>query len=1510
MWTLRLCSFDALAAPLPLHMPLRACSTGPLPQHPHHASWQRLAALPCSSHARREVVRLARLTATSSDRALLLQPSKDTCTMWKAILKHRVRIDDYGHLLRMHLEELRQTMPQEAFSALEGRIRLEPFLGAHHIAAALSSDNTNAPQAAIDDEILNNCTTLIRAAQAIRKRQLTPASWSEPLTPGHTAVGEPRVSLGPAAYRRLWCMAQTDALELMLPSDRSVELLDWVAQRVVLRHKRATPQPVLIRLIHERALAYGAFGDWNRALSIVVEESGSLPHTLVLDHQNFIKCCRVQCSWKSALLTSSTLTPHYSVEDVVQFAPSWEHAARAASHHVQRQNVLGLPAKTTPALLLADVLTKRSDVSWEVAIQCIGQCVSASVVPPAALGEEKRLLVRVLSVLAEKTSYPFCSRATCELVLSAVSSESARESTVHKQQLSASLYRDGRVALAQSVSLCSQGRWDLAVGLLSAAAHQDIASAVHGFFRHTLREQQLSVRWPPVPLSAYQEVVGTMGNRCELPLPPSTRLPTADAILYDARVLAVCLKRQWIVKSFQLVWFVDLPLLTTVDCTTTTIVVLDYVSPRTTSLISSLQFPMNPFSALHPACFVFQHHRKTLGLLHATTFQERAKFRKWVATQGDETPVEATLRRQLWATLRSHVEGTDLMLSASDNNTTVQPPSFNYSRINVGGELKLEQISTTPLQFSEARRTLRRITNGRDSVPPTTPTRSSGANIVKVNTVDDWHGFLMLVALSSARRKPLAAQIIAAPAAANQPSPPRHSDGAEFTFVGCEGRLLRSAAALYACGAVSSHLPLIARDVGILTMLSATRSDDISVSTISAIISMWPTEEIKKFPMAACLAGYARSLEGHWEAALQFLDPNARVLRPTGVYSYDALMTALRLHMGGGVIDLRLSWALTWMECALTIPNRNVSMLVARYAMSQFTDAASSPLRQQASDVGRLFRILRAAWSLSPSNDAIARLVGLDDAVASGRRLSTNESLRLSAALCLVNTKQQLLPLASRVGRPLGAEELRPVACRRVLSVLPWETALSFFVEAHDHNRVDCDALVSLLGRISIPDAVLHQVAQFAAARGMTRAAALAEGMHLLRSHDVVSLRRGVVLMTQSIVGGQSAAAAGVGQSSRLGPVGMLLLAERATRATLLHSPSFVTAAITQALQDTCRYVCDKEDPLWLRDWRRSCDVTRGDGREASEMDTVGSHRSQLSPLSSHDNVGVIKPILMTAFVALQLGHAKQHPVPASLKASALRLASSHGEWGAALYFFSQLRKPRSDEVVLLATSLTSVHWRIALRVYANHVRLLSARPDAMCAALLGAVAAAKRMVGIAASDPSRDDTAPNDVADVALRILDHPFSVKARIRDLASAHSELRRVLLLSSSHVGDDVDDDAAAEVVDGAVARHRKAFTMSSALVGDFSSHVAVWKTAIAILSRAEISDPLLAKSVEFHHDIRECLIGPVERAGASRVASALLKLEGIHSAGRDNVSRLQLCAAEDDDDDQNGGCGGHQ
>jgi hypothetical protein len=108
-----------------------------------------------------------------------------------------------------------------------------------------------------------------------------------------------------------------------------------------------------------------------------------------------------------------------------------------------------------------------------------------------------------------------------------------------------------------------------------------------------------------------------------------------------------------------------------------------------------------------------------------------------------------------------------------------------------------------------------------------------------------------------------------------------------------------------------------------------------------------------------------------------------------------------------------------------------------------------------------------------------------------------------------------------------------------------------------------------------------------------------------------------------------------------------------------------------------------------------------------------------------------------------------------------------------------------------------------------------------------------------------------------------------------------------------------------VDGAVARHRKAFEMSSALVGDFSSRVAVWKTAIAILSRAEISDPLLAKSVEFHDDIRECLIGPVERAGASRVASALLKLESVRNAGGDNVSRLQLCAAEDDDDDQIGG-----
>lgn len=1523
---------------------LRTCSSN-LSQHPHVTSWQRLSIEPLTRASRDEVKKLTRLTTFSADRALILQNPKNAATMWNTITKHKLRIAEYRPLLFMNLEELSGVLPQQDFAELKHRIKLEPYLGAQHLASVLNRESAGHAVGLwssfeTDQELMKSCSTLIRAAQVIRKKQLGMVQLTT-LKDGEKdrAVGEPCVLLGPAAMRHLWRIAQSDALELRLPADRSVELLDWVAERVVLRHKNTIPPFMATRLVHERALAYGAFGDWDRALLIVKRESGVLPHFAAEHRRNFMNCCRVQRSWESAL--SLTIKPKnsHSLTAMVQFAPSWEHAARAASHHLEPPKLGLLPTQattTTSALLLADVLVKRRDVSWSAALHCLKQqCVGTP--SPAQRKGEIRVLFRVLNILSEKTPYPFSSTTACELFTAAATVESVDHQMRNESQqlLSASLFRDGRVALTQSVSLCSQGRWDIAVSLLAAAAHQDVACSVHDYLRHTvlktseIHSDATLLIAPPPPVAAYREALVMR----VLPTPPSTNLSASDALLYDARVLAVCHSKSWSIQSLKLISFREFILRPHSSLEAPekgpqendNLAILDFLSPRTTSIISSLQSPLNPFTALRPTCFFVHNRRAMLQLLHSTTYQDRSNFRTWLNMQHDATPVEDTVRRHLWSTILDHIQEP-----GSSSHEGAPLVSTSTYRRSLGVEVKLDQIPTTPLQFAEARQFLRRVTNGRadslntSSTIASTPwSRALQAAPTRVNTTDDWHGLLVLVILSSAVRQQQQPKksILPPPTGDKQERPPLpHNDGGTFTFVGCEGRLLRSTAALYARGAISDTLPSMVRDIGILTTLSASRSDDVSLATVSSIIGAWPSEEIKKFPMAACLAGYARGLEGQWESALQFFSPHTPPLQPTGVHSYDALIAALRLHLRG--VDLPLSWALFWLECALTIPNRNASFMLARYTMSQYI--ASSNLHEQNSkhaqnteDVRGMFRILRAARVGSTGNyrshDEFSRLVDLGDDVATGRRLTTGESLRLSAALYLVRTKQEFLPLASRVGRPLEAREIRPFACRRIFTILPWETALSFFADADAHHGGrDCDSLAAIVGRCLIPNDALRQVVQFAGARAMTQAAALARGLLLLRSGDTQSIDHSVRLIAKSLSTHDDPQQ----HSVRLGAVALLQLAEYTLGAALTSSVSVLTVATAEAMRDLCRRVCDKEEPLWTRDWRRSCDTTTllldDDSVDVvaapPPLTTSDPHEESLAPRR-----GDIKPILMAVYVASRLAQAKQYPMPAFISGGALRLASRYGEWGAALHFFTQLRKPRADECAFLASSLQDVHWKLALKVYTQHARLLAVRPDVMCAALLCATAAARRMVdgGYDNTPPSTEESAaamePESIGVLASKILEKPLSVLERIRDLARVQRELDALLSFSARVVAPNeqhtIDDDCVETIADGTTTRHQRGVSMSRSLVATFDSRISVWKTAMNILSLAVLSsDPIFHNSVseELHHDIRECLIAPVERARAVHVASIIVNSDAVRSIiGSDNINRLQMCATDGGD-----------
>lgn len=1381
--------------------------------HPHWASWQQLLAVQASKDSRATAIRLIRTTLTASDADALLRDASFSSMMWRSILRHRIPVAAYNALLRAQLKVLQQQLPPVQFTSVEQHVRSEPFLGALHVLNAVSPPADASPQA-LDDEILNGCTTLVRAAQVIRRAQTT---LQGKLLTVSEAPTEPRVAVGPAAMRRIWQVATNDALGLRLPTGPSIELLDWVSARTMLRHRRSVPEGVKTRLTYERALAYGANGAWNRALLVAQTANHSLPSTMVEHHSNFVRCCEVQVE------PAEGSAP--AVHDVIRFAATWALATEAAAQHF-----LAHQTNTTcsDALLIIDGLTRRPDVTWSTSLQWMAMVRAPTTHFVNHTTAHVRLLFRLLEVLVKKTHYPFCSSTVCELVTAASNAElpsSASSGTSPVLHHPTSILSTGRTTLTLSIQMMDIGRWDIAVGCLTAAAHYDVAHPIWKYMRsHVGREVRM-----PLSLSAYV----SSKNQCQL----AAQCGTVNPLVYDAQVLGLALFHRRVLLQCQLIGTDGIPSSTPATTTESsdglmppaTSIQLRSITPRTQTLISSIMFPGNPFSYLSPECFVFQNVVRTIDVFHATPKLRRSAFRQWLLTQLDTS---SGVAHTCWAALVHHVDLRNPLVARRH-----AVPQRLHS--NTSEAVLLSRIPETPLQRSEARRLLRQIT-----------TLSARRGATTIQSTSDLNGFLILVALSCVHGA--------------------HSTTGPTPNVWCEDVMQRSFAAMYAQGSVSQKLAPFVRDIGILTTLAATGAHDASAATGSAIGDAWPDDELRKFPLAACVVAYTRSLQGRWESALNLFSPSITVSSPTGVYSYDALVSALTLHIRG--LDVEQQWASRWLDCALSIPNRHKSFLLAKHV--QYAATASGTEHKYAQTIVSILKSIRLTNHIR--GDDIVRIVHIGTDVAEGRALNAAESVALSAALCLITTKQQLLPLAARVGRPLGARELRPVACLRMLEVLPWATALSFYVDAAAERRVDEAPLISIISRFTVPTPALIEVAQFAALQGMTSAAALSKALLALRGSaaDVTAAQQGVALVAHALQRKDFL------HQHALGAVGMMHLAEGAVSAASLNASAFLTADISNSLRSINFTVCEQRDLSWLRQWTQLSS-------------------SPTAPITV-DVVVDASPVLMTVHVALRLAQQQQFPVNASLVSRTLQLASKHGHWRESLHFFSLLRNPRPNECVAVGQALLAAPWRMSLAFYTMSPRILALRPDVKCASFRAALAVVQRAQ--LRTSPTSDDLEPPSPASVgrhALGILNHPPDPPARLLELADAHASLSSFLAQFTSEERDDGD----ATLNGGEHDASHRARKLLVALVGDFSSQHSIWRTAMSVVGMCDATQTDAQRGDDaLQTALRQCLVHPIVREHAVTAARRLLESHSVLSIlGPDNASQLALCASGDEDDE---------
>lgn len=590
--------------------------------------WKNYSCLPSTSrdHAGLNALLLqTQAAATSPEIAQLLGRPDDAAVLWHTLIKYKVEPKACAVLVRQqlhHLDPLQRSYVFQLRRRNPGNVLFYLFnaLKGVHLTSRSSFEGVvdvvkwgqhkDAIQRLIDKmSVASGLTHAVKLLaefyQGLVDEEIEDCGPQSSSSLGHLKLPLRGVDcLLTKAENDMRCFSATsstirDEDEQALRKQKILSVLNHAFELATLRHPRSVSPLMKSKIVGRYALLYASANEWHAALQIVC----STTFLSSKRKEAFRKFVEARNLWAAALQLTSDNVSGVSREFVLHSvlgAPSWVQAVAAVTHIAEKSLCAG-EGKSLP---LCRHFSQRPDAPWPVALELFQKLALPNVVSNGTKPVDK------------------CNRASVRLadVLDVMSrSDSMMPLPCAYSWVAAVTPTDPRCSgdtLRTAVGLieASPPRWDVAVALLSATGHADIALPIaEALFPK-------SEDWP-VSLRQFSLALSTRSAALPSPLP-------ADSASLNAVVLAHLLCNFTEANST----------LRSPDLTAS----ISTCSLRNQCLWSALAHPYNIFASARHGAFVFQSRAVTRQLLRTCLWD--SKQRLFSSLVGNQSPGIKALR--------------------------------------------------------------------------------------------------------------------------------------------------------------------------------------------------------------------------------------------------------------------------------------------------------------------------------------------------------------------------------------------------------------------------------------------------------------------------------------------------------------------------------------------------------------------------------------------------------------------------------------------------------------------------------------------------------------------------------------------------------------------------------------------------------------------------------------------------------------------------------------------------